>query len=148
MLRAFARYTSRAREQASVPAPKPRMTPSPFLRALLNPASVALVGASSRPGSIGRIVMENLLEGDFGGTVFAVNPRHRRVLGQRSYSSLAAIGNPVDLTLIAVPCAAVRSVLAEAARAGTKTAIVFSAPPETPGAARRWQNEILAVANE
>ena len=123
------------------------MTPSPILRALLNPTSVALVGASSRPGSIGRIVMENLLEGDFLGTLFAVNPGHRRVLGQRSYSSLAAIGNPVDLALIAAPCSAVRSVLAEAARAGTKTAVVFSAPPETLGAARRWQSEILAMAS-
>jgi acetyltransferase len=122
------------------------MTPSPFLRPLLNPASVALVGASSKPGSIGRIVMENLLEGDFHGALFAVNPSHRRVLGRRSYASLAAIGSPVDLALIAVPCAAVRDVLDEGARAGTKTAIVFSAPPEIPADARRWRSEILAAA--
>ncbi|HVN36527.1 MAG TPA: GNAT family N-acetyltransferase [Casimicrobiaceae bacterium] len=124
------------------------MTPSPFLRPLLNPASVALVGASSRPGSIGRIVMENLLEGDFRGTLFAVNPSHRRVLGQRSYPSLSAIGSPIDLALIAVPCLAVRDVLDQGASVGAKTAVVFSAPPESPGDARRWQKEILAVASE
>jgi acetyltransferase len=117
------------------------------MRPLLNPASVALVGASSKLGSIGRIVMENLLEGEFRGALFAVNPNHRRVLGQRSYPSLAAIGSAVDLALIAVPCPEVRTVLDEGARLGTKTAVVFSAPPETPGDARRWQREILATAS-
>ena len=124
------------------------MTPSPLLRPLLSPASVALVGASGKPASIGRIVMENLLDGDFHGALFAVNPAHRRVLGRRSYPSLAAIGTPVDLALIAVPCPAVRAVLDEVSSAGIKTAVVFSAPPEKPGDARRWQSEILAVASE
>ena len=124
------------------------MTPSSFPRPLLNPASVALVGASSKPGSIGRIVMENLLDGDFHGALFAVNPGHRRILGQRSYPSLAAIGTQVDLVLIAVPSPAVRTVLDEGASVGAKTAVIFSAPPETPADARRWQNEILAVASE
>ena len=59
------------------------------VRALLMPASVALVGASSKPGSIGRIVLENLLGGAFHGTLYVVNPNHRRVLGRRSYASLA-----------------------------------------------------------
>jgi len=122
------------------------MTPSPFLRPLFAPASVALVGASSKPGSIGRIVMENLLNGEFDGALFAVNPRHRRVLGQRSYASLAAIGSPVDLALIAVPHSGVRTVLDEGVRMGTKTAVVFSAPPEIPSDARRWHAEILALA--
>src|SRR4029077_1158780 len=123
------------------------MTPSPLLRPLLNPASVALVGASSKPGSIGRIVMENLLDGDFRGALFAINPGHRRVLGQRSYPSFAAIGTPVDLALIAVPYSSVREVLVEGASAGMKTAVVFSAPPEKPSDARRWTSEILAAAS-
>src|SRR5262252_2816131 len=123
------------------------MTPSSFLRPLLAPASVALVGASGKPGSIGRIVMENLLGGDFGGALFAVNPNHRRVLGRRAYPSLAAIGASVDLALIAVPWSAVQSVIVEAARAGTKTAVVFSAPPEKPSDAKRWRGELLAAAS-
>ena len=123
------------------------MTPSPFLRPLLVPASVALVGASGKPGSIGRIVMENLLGGDFKGALYAVNPNHRRVLGQRAYPSLAAIGAPVDLVLIAVPGSAVSTVIIEAARAGTKTAVVFSAPPEKSSDAQRWTGELLAAAS-
>ena len=110
------------------------------------PASVALVGASSKPGSIGRIVLENLLGGAFHGALYAVNPNHRRVLARRSYASLAAIGKPVDLALIAVPAAAVLEVLEDGARAGVKAAVILSAPPADPDDARRWQAKLLAVA--
>ena len=85
-----------------------------YLRPLLAPASVALVGASDKPASLGRIVFENLLEGGFKGDLYAVNPNHRRLLGRRCFASLAAIGKPVELALIAVPCAAVTGVLDEA----------------------------------
>ena len=102
-----------------------------YLRPLLAPASVALVGASDKPGSLGRIVFENLLDGGFKGELYAVNPSHRRVLGQRCFASLAAIGKPVDLALIAVPCAAVTGVLDDAARCGVKAAVILSAPPST-----------------
>jgi acetyltransferase len=122
------------------------MTPSHYLRPLLTPASIALVGASSKPGSMGRILMENLLGGDFHGALFAVNPNHRRVLAQRSYPSLGAIGMPVELALIAVPSASVGAVLDECERSGTKSAIVFSAPPADPEDARRWHRALLATA--
>jgi len=117
-----------------------------YLRPLLMPASVALVGASSTPGSMGRVVMENLLGGVFHGSLYAVNPGHRRVLARRSYPSLAAIGKPVELALIAVPYAAVAAVLNDAALAGVKAAIVLSAPPVDPDAARRWHRDVLATA--
>jgi len=118
-----------------------------YLRPLLMPASVALVGASSKPGTIGRVVMENLLGGVFHGTLYAVNPGHRRVLARRSYPSLAAIGKPVELALIAVPYGAVPAVLDDGAQAGVKAAIVLSAPPVDPDEARRWQRNVLATAN-
>jgi acetyltransferase len=122
------------------------MTPAHYLRPLLMPASVALVGASSKPGSMGRIVMENLLGGAFHGALFAVNPNHRRVLGERSYASLSAIGKPVELALIAVPAAAVPAVIDGAAHAGVKAAVVLSAPPADPDDARRWHRELLDIA--
>jgi acetyltransferase len=122
------------------------MTLSHYLRPLLMPASVALVGASSKPGSMGRIVMENLLGGDFRGALFAVNPNHRRVLAQRSYPSLGAIGTPVELALIVAPGAVVAAALDDGARAGAKAAVVFTPPPAGADEARRWEREILAVA--
>ncbi len=122
------------------------MQSSDYLRALLMPASVALVGASGKPGSIGRIVLENLLGGAFRGALYAVNPNHRRVLAQRSYASLARIGKPVELALIVVPAAAVLEVLEDCARAGIRMAVILSAPPSDPDESRRWQAQLLSVA--
>lgn len=119
-----------------------------YLRSLLMPASVALVGASARPGSLGRVVLENLLEGGFKGDLHFVNPNHRRILGKRSYASLRAIGKPVELALIAVPCAAVPGVLDDGARAGVKAAVLMSAPPGDEGEARRWQRDLVATARK
>ena len=125
------------------------MTPlQHYLRPLLVPTSVALVGASGRVGSIGRIVIENLLDGAFKGDVHFVNPHHRRVLGKRCHASLQAIGKPVELALITVPCAAVPSVLDDGARAGLKAAVVLSAPPGDEGEARRWERDLMATARK
>ncbi len=119
-----------------------------YLRPLLAPASVALVGASDRPASIGRILYENLLEGGFKGELFAVNPRHRKVLGRKCHSALHTIGKPVDLVLIAAPCAAVPDVLEEASRIGAKTAVLYTPPPPEEGEARRWLRDVGAAARK
>ncbi len=68
-----------------------------YLRPLLSPESIALVGASERAGSLGRVVYERLLASGYRGAVHPVNPRHGRVLGRQAWPSLAAIGVPVDL---------------------------------------------------
>ena len=119
-----------------------------YLRPLLAPASVALVGASDKPGSLGRVVFENLLEGGFKGELYAVNPNHRQVQGHRCFPSLHAIGKPVELALIAVPCAAVGGVLEDGARSGVRAAAILSAPPLDDGYARRWQREIVGTARK
>ncbi len=119
-----------------------------YLRPLLMPASIALVGATGRPGSIGRVVIENLLDGTFSGDLHFVNPNHRRVLGKRCHASIHAIGKPVELALIAVPCAAVPGVLDDGARAGVKSAVLLSAPPADAGDARRWERDLIATAKK
>jgi len=123
------------------------MQKTDYLRALLSPASVALVGASAKPGSLGRIVLENLIDGGYEGALHLVNPSHRRILARRSHRSLRAIGAPVDLALIATPAAAVEAVLADAARAGAKAAVILSEGPADPADAKRWRTSLLAVAS-
>src|SRR5436190_1066888 len=85
-----------------------------YLAPLLKPQSVALVGASDQAGSLGRTVFENLLAAAYTGTIYAVNPHHRRMFDRRVYASIAAIGKPIDLAIIAIPAGAVPDVLDDA----------------------------------
>jgi acetyltransferase len=91
-----------------------------YLQPLVMPESVALVGASERPGSLGRIVFENLLAGGFKGEIIAVNPKHRSILGHKPVRSLAALPKPVDLAVIAIPCDQVVEVLRQGGAAASR----------------------------
>jgi acetyltransferase len=97
------------------------------LDALFNPGSVAVIGASERPGSVGRTLLWNLLRSPFGGTVYPVNPRRHSVLGVHCYASVADLPEPVDLAVIATPAPGVPDVVAACAAAGVRAAIVISA---------------------
>jgi acetyltransferase len=120
-----------------------------YLRPLLAPQSVALVGASERPGSLGRTVYENLLNGGFTGELFAVNPHHRRILARAAEPTLAAIGRPVDLAIIATPPATVAAVIEQGARYGLRAAILMTAPDASDKAtAQAWMRKVAAVARK
>jgi acetyltransferase len=95
------------------------------LDAVFKPRSVAVIGASERAGSVGRILLENLAA--FPGEVYAVNPRHARVLGRQAYASIAAVPGVPDLAVVATPAAAVPRVVAELATHGVRGAVVVSA---------------------
>ena len=98
------------------------------LDAMFTPHSVALIGATDRPGTVGRTVLENLLHGRFQGKLCAVNSKHEEVLGLKAYKSIRDIPSPpVDLAVIATPAATVPQIIAECVAAGTKSAAVISA---------------------
>ena len=73
------------------------------LEYLLAPHSVALIGASDRPGSVGATVMRNLVTGGFDGPVWPVNMRHREVGGRRAYARVADLPEAPDLAVICTP---------------------------------------------
>lgn len=97
------------------------------LHHLLDPQSVALIGASNRAGSIGQVVMRNLLTAGFRGDVYPVNPRHQEVQGIRAYSHIADLPVAPDLAIICTPAERVPGIIKEAGLAGTRAAIVLSA---------------------
>ena len=110
---------------------------------------MALVGASERPGSLGRITYENLLAGGFTGKLYAVNPNHRTLFGKPVYATLADIREPVELAVIATPSLAVPRVIAQGAAVRLKAAVIMSSPPmDDPRLARRWTREVLAAARK
>ena len=73
-----------------------------MLRPLLEARSVAIVGASTRPGSFGNALVRQVLAGGFAGSVEPVNPRYREVQGLRCMPSLADLPHPAELALLAV----------------------------------------------
>jgi acetyltransferase len=116
-----------------------------YLAPLLKPQSVALVGASEQAGSLGRTVYENLISGQFKGSIYAVNPNHRRIFGRESFSSVAAIGKPVDLAVIAAPASAVPGILADP-KARMRTAAIISFPESDPALRKSWLRDVANTA--
>jgi acetyltransferase len=97
----------------------------PNLTAMLSPRTIAVIGASESPGSVGRTLMENLQS--FSDNVFAVNPNRSTVLGQKAFQKIAAVPADVDLAVIATPAAIVPEIVSECAAAGVKGAVIISA---------------------
>ena len=97
------------------------------LEAMFAPSSVAVIGATSRPGTVGRSVLENLLPGKFQGKVYAVNAKHPEVLGLKTYASIRDIPGKVDLAIVATPAETVPQLIGECVDAGAKAAVVISA---------------------
>ena len=96
------------------------------MRRMLDPNTVALIGATETEGTVGRIIMENLVRSD-GRALYPVNPRHDEVFGIPCLPSITAVPERVDLAVVATPAATVPDVLLECAKAGVHGAIVVSA---------------------
>ena len=96
------------------------------LQPLLRPRSIAVVGASTQPEKVGGMPIRLLGELGYDGRVFPVNPGADTVQGLRAYPSVEAIGEPVDLAIVAVPAPAAPDVMAQLGRAGTRAAVVFT----------------------
>ena len=108
-----------------------RAAVGPFLR----PRSIALVGASDKPASIGALLLANLLASGFTGPVYPVNPRHQVIQGVTAYPDLASCPQPPDLALVAVPAPLVAGVVDQAGALGVRAVCVISAGfAETGGA--------------
>jgi len=94
---------------------------------ILSPRSIAVVGASSRPGSLGLAVFRNLLVGGYQGILYPVNPKARSVQGVKAYPSLKDIPDQVDMAVLIIPPEHVEGVIEEAAQKGIKGCMVITA---------------------
>lgn len=117
------------------------------MKQLWEPHSIALVGATPREGSLGRRLVQHLLNHGYAGDVFPVNPRYEEVAGLRCYPSVAAIPGPVDLALVLVGASQVLGVLQDAAEKGVPYAVLFSSGfGETGAAGKALEREVVAFA--
>ena len=110
------------------------------LRHILTPASVAVIGASRRPASIGWAILQNITTGNFPGAVYAVNPGVAELNGVRCVPSAAALPEQVDLAVVAAPAAAVPGIAGQCGQRGVRALVVITAGLD--GAARM---ELLGI---
>ena len=106
------------------------------LQFLFKPKSVALIGASKRPGSVGALVARNLFRSGFDGPVMPVNPKHGAIEGVLTYPDVASLPLVPDLAVIGTPPETVPGIIADLAGRGTKAAVVITAGFGEGGEAR------------
>ena len=119
------------------------------VRHVLEPSSIAVIGASRRRVSVGGTVVRNLVAGAFGGPIYPINPHAKTIAGRRAYASVADVPGPVELAVIAVPAPLVVEAARECELKGVRALVVLSGGfgedgPE--GEAR--QAELLGICRE
>ncbi|HET6278278.1 MAG TPA: CoA-binding protein, partial [Candidatus Polarisedimenticolia bacterium] len=113
---------------------------------LLRPRSIAVVGASRRPQTIGYEILHNLVSHGFEGAVYPVNPQAPVVHSLKCYPSLCAIPDPIDLAVIVVPRQAIGAVLEDAVAKGVRGLVVITAGFREVGGEGELAEERLKAA--
>ncbi|MHC4085290.1 MAG: acetate--CoA ligase family protein [Planctomycetota bacterium] len=114
---------------------------------VMNPRSIAVVGATNRAGSVGLAVFRNILDAGFQGLLYPVNPKVKSVQNVKAYPKLSSITDEVDVAVIIVPAEIVCSVLEEAGQKQVKGAIVISAGFKEVGERGAERERQLGVIN-
>jgi acetate---CoA ligase (ADP-forming) len=123
-----------------------RVAAAAAVRRVLEPASIAVVGASRRRGTVGGELLHNVLASGFPGPVYPVNPSARTIQGVPAFRSIAAIPGRLDLAVVAVPATAVADVARECAEHGVGALVVVSAGfGEVGGEGAARQAELLGI---
>ena len=114
------------------------------MRRLMEPLSVAVVGASNEQGKIGNSVMRNLVDGGFPGEIHPVNPRADDILGRKAYKSVTDVPGEVDVAVFAIPAKFVAAALEEVGRKGIPNAVLIPSGFAETGE-QELQDEIVAI---
>ena len=119
------------------------------LDGLLNPASVAILGATDAPHRVGGRVMRYMHEAGFEGPIYPINPKRKTVQGKKAYSSISDIPGEADLAILSIPASVVTQALFDCAAKGAKAAVVFSSGfAEMGDEGRTMQDELRDAAND
>ncbi|MFF5583454.1 acetate--CoA ligase family protein [Streptomyces hygroscopicus] len=135
---------------APPPPPRRRYSREEILgsmRRLMQPRSVAVVGASNEPGKIGNSVMRNLIDGGFPGEIHPVNPKADDILGRKAYKSVGDVPGEVDVAVFAIPAAFVPAALEEVGRKGIPNAVLIPSGFAETGE-HDLQRRIVEIAEE
>ncbi|WFO75060.1 acetate--CoA ligase [Desulfurococcaceae archaeon MEX13E-LK6-19] len=101
--------------------------PSAELDALFKPRSVAIIGASRKPGKIGYTILRNIIEYGYKGRIYPINPQAKEILGLKAYPSILDVPGDVDMAVIAIPANKVLEAAEECGKKGVKVLVVITA---------------------
>jgi len=117
------------------------------MKRLIEPRTVAIVGASSKIEKVGGAITRNALESDYQGKIHLVNPKATQIFGRKVYPSLEEVPGEIDLVEIVVPAPLVPTVMEQAARKGVKGAVIISAGFAEVGE-ENLQAQVVRIAKE
>ncbi|MDP2852409.1 MAG: CoA-binding protein, partial [Gallionella sp.] len=119
------------------------------LDAIFSPESVAIIGASNTPGKVGHDIFANILYGGFSGTLYPVNPKAKSILSVKTFPTVNAIPDAVDLAIVILPPRACLSAVEESIEKGVGGIVIVSAGfREVGGEGLEIENRILARCRE
>lgn len=118
---------------------------SKTLDGLMQPKSVAVVGASSQPGKIGYTVVDNLIKSGYEGKIYPINPKAADILGIKAYPSVLAVPDEIDAAAITVPASLVEQAAEECGKKGVKALIIITSGFSEVGN-RDLEDRIVAIA--
>ncbi|WP_443076891.1 acetate--CoA ligase family protein [Streptomyces sp. NBC_01725] len=117
------------------------------MRRLMEPRSVAVIGASNEDGKIGNSVMRNLIDGGFAGEIYPVNPKADDILGRKAYKSVMDVPGEPDVAIFAIPAKFVAGALGEVGRKNIPNAVLIPSGFAETGEVE-LQQEIVTIAEE
>ncbi len=120
-----------------------------MIEKFFNPNSVAIVGASPKPGKVGNVILANFKK-RFKGRIYPVNPKHEEIMGLKCYPSIKDLPETPDLVVIAIPAPKVPQVLRDAGEKGVKATIIITGGFRETGTeeGRRLEEEIVKISRE
>lgn len=117
------------------------------MRRLMEPRSVAVIGASNEDGKIGNSVMRNLIDGGFAGEIYPVNPKADDILGRKAYKSVMDVPGEPDVAIFAIPAKFVATALTEVGRKNIPNAVLIPSGFAETGE-HELQQQIVTIAEE
>ncbi len=117
------------------------------LEPMFHPKSVAIIGASNKPGKIGNIVLKNMTESGYSGTTYPINPKADEILGHKTYKSITDVPGDIDLAVVCIPSKFCVPVIEDCGKKGVKTMVIITAGfKEMGGAGIEREHQIVAIA--
>ncbi|MFH1642022.1 MAG: acetate--CoA ligase alpha subunit [Nanoarchaeota archaeon] len=93
---------------------------------LFNPSTIAVIGATSKKGSVGYSLIKNLIGASYEGIVYPVNPNRKSILGVKAYPSVGRIPDKIDLAIIATPAKTIQEIVKECGKSGVEGIVIIS----------------------